>query len=74
MEYCFMLIINYMIVSRHSPVGIVTGYGLDGRGSIPGRDKIFSLLHIVQISSGAYTASYPKGTGGAFHGDKAAGV
>jgi hypothetical protein len=22
-------------------VGIATGYGLDGRGSIPGRDKIF---------------------------------
>jgi hypothetical protein len=28
-------------VSQDSSVGIVTGYGLDGRGSIPGRDKIF---------------------------------
>jgi hypothetical protein len=25
--------------SRYISVGIATGYGLDGRGSIPGRDK-----------------------------------
>jgi hypothetical protein len=34
-----------------SSVGIATGYGLDGRGSNTGKDKIFSLLHRVQISS-----------------------
>jgi hypothetical protein len=27
--------------SRDSSVGIAIGYGLDDRGSIPGRDKIF---------------------------------
>jgi hypothetical protein len=30
--------------------GIATGYGLDGRGLIPGRGKIF--LHSVQTGSG----------------------
>jgi hypothetical protein len=39
--------------SRDSSVGIATGYGLDGRGSIPGSDKTFSL-HSVQTSSGAH--------------------
>jgi hypothetical protein len=33
--------------------------GLEGRGSIPGRGKISSLLHNVQISSGARPASQP---------------
>jgi hypothetical protein len=37
--------------------------GLNGRGSIPGRDKIFSLLHSVQTVSGDHPASYPMGTG-----------
>jgi hypothetical protein len=31
--------------------GIVMGYGLDGRASIPGRDKRF--LYSVQASSGS---------------------
>jgi hypothetical protein len=44
---------------RDSAVGIATDYGLDDRGSIPGRDKI---LHIVQTGSGARPASYPVGT------------
>jgi hypothetical protein len=41
------------------------GYGLDDRGSIPGRgnDGILSLLHHVQTGSGAHIASYPMGTG-----------
>jgi hypothetical protein len=30
-----------LLKSRDISVGIVTGYGLDGRGSIPGRGKIF---------------------------------
>jgi hypothetical protein len=33
--------------------GIVTGYGLDDRLSIPGRGKIFRLLHSIQTGSGA---------------------
>jgi hypothetical protein len=41
-------------------VGIVTGYGLEGPGSVPG-STIFSLLHSIQTISGA---SYSMGTGG----------
>jgi hypothetical protein len=29
-----------------SPVGIVTGYGLDGRGSVPGRGKRFFVSSV----------------------------
>jgi hypothetical protein len=43
---------------------IATGYGLDGRGSIPGRGNIFSLLHSVQTGSRAHPTSYSMGTGG----------
>jgi hypothetical protein len=38
-----------ILYSQDSSVGIVTGYGLDGQGSIPGRGKKFSLLNNVQI-------------------------
>lgn len=38
--------------------------GLSGRGSIPGRDSDFSLLHNVQAASGAHQAPYSVGTGG----------
>jgi hypothetical protein len=47
----FFALIIYFAGSRNSSVGIATGYGLNGRGSITGRD--FSLLHNVQIGSGA---------------------
>jgi hypothetical protein len=50
--------------SRKSSVGIAKGYGLDGRGSIPGKDKSFSLLCNVQIGFGAHPTSYPMGTQG----------
>jgi hypothetical protein len=47
-------------------VSIVSGYGPDDRGSIPGRDKgLFSNLG-VQTGSGAHPASCPMGTGGSF--------
>jgi hypothetical protein len=39
-------------------------YGLDNWGSIPGRDRCFSHLHLVQTGSGAHPGSYPMGTGG----------
>jgi len=47
------------------------GYGLDDRGSFPGRvcDGILSLYHCVQTGPGAYPASYPMGTGGSYFGD-----
>jgi hypothetical protein len=51
--------------------GYTAGYGLDSRGSIPGRGKRFSLLHSVQTGSGAHPASYPMGTAGDFPGGKA---
>jgi hypothetical protein len=49
-----------------SSVGIATGYGLDGRGSIPGRARRFYQLHNVKIGPGAHPASYLMGTGGSF--------
>jgi hypothetical protein len=40
----------------------------------PAGVRHFSLLHGVQTSSGAGQVSYPMGTGGSFHGGKAAGA
>jgi hypothetical protein len=65
------------IESRDSSVGIVTGYGLDDRGSLvrfPAGAGNFSLHHRVQTGSGAHPASYPMGTRGSFPGGKAAGA
>jgi hypothetical protein len=47
------------------------GYGLDGQGLIPFRDK--SFLHSIQTSSGAHPASYPVGTGVLSPGAKSPG-
>jgi hypothetical protein len=47
--------------SRDSSVGIATGYGLEGRGSIPGRVKIFSSPQRPDQFWGT-----PMGTGGEF--------
>jgi hypothetical protein len=58
------VVILWHLVGLDCPIGIVMGYGLDGRDSIPGRDKTFSLLHNVQTGSGAQPASYPMGTAG----------
>jgi hypothetical protein len=46
--------------------GIATDYGLDGRGSIRGRDKSFFILHNVQTGSG----TYPVDTGDSSSGVK----
>jgi hypothetical protein len=57
-------------------VKICSGYGLDDRWigvRVPVASS-FSLLHVVQIGSGAHPTSYPMGTGGSFPGSKAAGV
>jgi hypothetical protein len=43
----------------------MTGYGLDGPGSILGMASL-SLLCSVQSGSGAQAPSYPVGTGGNF--------
>jgi hypothetical protein len=42
--------------SRDSSVGIATGYGLEGAGSIPG-NVFFSLLYNAPTASGAHRAS-----------------
>jgi hypothetical protein len=39
-------------------------YGLDDRGSIPGKRKDFSLLHNVHTGSEAHPAPYKIGTEG----------
>jgi len=51
-------------------------YGLDDRGSFPGRggDRIYSLRHRIQTDSGAHPASYPMGMLGLSPGSKAARV
>jgi hypothetical protein len=54
--------------------GIAAGDRLHGWGSVPSRDKRFSLLHSVQTGSGAHPASYPTGTGALSPGDRAAGT
>jgi hypothetical protein len=53
--------------TNSSSVSIVTGYGLDRRGSIPGTDKdIFLYSTVSRPALGAYAVSYPKGTGSCF--------
>jgi hypothetical protein len=54
---------------RNSSIGIATGYGLDGRGSIPGRGREF-FLHSVRTDTGAYPASCLIVTEGSFLGGK----
>jgi hypothetical protein len=61
-----------MIKSRSSSVGIVSDYGMEDRGSIPGRGRgFFSSSPSVQTGFGAHPASCPMGTGGPFPGGKA---
>jgi hypothetical protein len=60
-------------MSRDISISIETGYGLDDRGSIPGRAENFSLRYCVQTGSGAHPASHPVGTGAYFPGGKVAG-
>jgi hypothetical protein len=63
--------------SRDSSVGIALGYVLDDRGSrvrFPAGTGNFSLHHRVKNGPGAYPASYPVGTRGAFLGGKATGA
>jgi hypothetical protein len=59
-------------MSWYSSVGIITGYRMDSRSSIPGRATDFSLFHSVQTGSCAHPASYSMGTACSFPGVKAA--
>jgi hypothetical protein len=49
---------------RDSSVGTATGYRLDGRGSIPGRARIFIFSTASRPALGAHPAFYPRGPGG----------
>jgi hypothetical protein len=49
------MLLNYLC----SSVDIATGYGMDGRGSIPGRDKTFFALCSVRTGSEVNPAYYP---------------
>jgi hypothetical protein len=65
-------LVNDSVIKRanltglHDPgsVGIAIGCGLDGRGSIHGRDKRFFSVHSVQTGPGVDPASYQVGTRG----------
>jgi hypothetical protein len=62
--------------SRESSVGIVTGYGLDDRGSrirFPVVAGNFSLHYRVQTGTGAHSASYSVGNGASSLAVKRAG-
>jgi hypothetical protein len=67
-------VIYIYIYIYDSAVGILTGHGLDGLGSIPAKARDFSLLHSVKTSSGDNSAPYPMGTGESFSGGKAVGA
>jgi hypothetical protein len=45
-------------MSRGSSVNFVIDYGLDDRGSIPDRDKIFLLASYVQTGSAAHPVQW----------------
>jgi hypothetical protein len=49
--------------NRGSSVSIGTGYELDGRGSILGRIKTFSVLCSIQTGSEPHSSLYPMVTG-----------
>jgi hypothetical protein len=70
----FSMSITVETWSQDSSVGMATGYGLGGRGSISDKGKIFYVLHSVRTDSEAHPASYPMGTGGSFPDSKAAGA
>jgi hypothetical protein len=57
-----------------SSVGIATDYGIDARGLILDKGKIFSFCTLVQTGSGAHSATYLMGTRGCFRGGKATGA
>jgi hypothetical protein len=60
---CFLFMLYLCLdILYGGPVGIRTGYGLEGQGSIPGRGRVFSLLHSIQTSSGTHPTSYPIST------------
>jgi hypothetical protein len=71
-HFCFIL-----FPAQDRSVSTATGYGMDGRGSIPGRGKRSFSTRSIQIDYGAHPASFSVGTGGGgvpFPGSQAAGT
>jgi hypothetical protein len=57
---------QYNYIWKHSSVNAVTrdwAGQMRNSGSIPNRDRDFSVLHYVQTGSWAHQTSYPVGTG-----------
>jgi hypothetical protein len=66
------MVLNNKSVNKKqdSRAGVTTAYGLNGRGSIPVRGKIF-LPHSVQTGSMVHPTFHPMGTGCSFPEGKA---
>jgi len=77
-SYCAISSLKSIYVSRNSAVCTVTKYKLNDRGGILVRLLVRArnlyLLSNVQTGYGAYPASYSRGTGRYFPGNKAAMV
>jgi hypothetical protein len=64
---------NILLIWIHEldyPSRYSDSYGLDCWGSIPGRGRNFSLLHILQTATRAHPAFSPIGTMGHFPRDE----
>jgi hypothetical protein len=66
--------LKYLTQSRDSSACISTGYGMDGRGSIPGRDKFFIFSIASTPALGPTQPPIQLVLGGYFPEDKAAGA
>jgi hypothetical protein len=53
LSYCFI----FTPLKAQYEAGIATGYVLDGRGSILGRGKLYSVFHSVHTDSGTHPTS-----------------
>jgi hypothetical protein len=57
--YGLFSFLHWIVGCRDSSVGMVMGYRLEGRGSIPRKGNSFLSTQSVQTGSGANPASYP---------------
>jgi hypothetical protein len=72
--HLIVLLIPKRARSRDSSVGIATGYGLDGRGSISAQGKEMSIFSTGSRSALGPTQPLTMGTGSSIPGCKAAGA
>jgi hypothetical protein len=64
---------RFLIAYIYISVGIATGYGLDGRDSIPAISNRASLVHNAETDAGSGTVCYAMGTEVVFPGSKRRG-